>query len=109
MALSVGNIAGDMLTAAASKAGGEWDNIKNVAKVQLRNHAHNLVEIAKSTANGSLDATTAKQLTAMAKNNAIAMVAMLTQMVLGAVQRIVNAALAVVKSAINTAAGIALL
>jgi hypothetical protein len=98
MALSVGSIAGDMVTAAASKAGDEWKKIKSVATVQLRSLAHNLVEIARSTANGSLDATTAKQLTAMAKNNAIAMVAMLTQMVFGAIQRIINAALAVVKS-----------
>ena len=36
MALSVGSIAGDRVTAASSKVGDEWKKIKSVATVQLR-------------------------------------------------------------------------
>lgn len=109
MTLNVSSVASDMLGAAVGKAGKEWKKIKNVATVQIRNLAHNLVEIARNAGKGSLDAQTARQLTAMAKNNAIAMIAMMTQLVFAAIQKIIKAALDVVKLAINKFATVTLL
>lgn len=109
MALNVGSVASSMLTAATAAAGKEWQKIRGVATVQIRNLAHNLVEVARALADGSLDLATARQLIAMAKNNAISMIAMLTQLIFSAIQKIINAALAVVKEAINAAAQVTLL
>ncbi len=109
MALNPASIGNDMLKAAVTTAGDQWNMIKSVATIQIKNLARHLTDIARGVADGSLEAIDGKQLTAMAKNNAIAAIAMLTELVAAAIQKIINAALSAVKQAINAAAGIALL
>jgi hypothetical protein len=110
MGFNIGDVFESMVAAATRTAASEWANIKTVATTQIRNLARHVVDVARGVKNGTIKKLqTAAKLLAMVKNNAIAMIAALTHLVLAAVQRVINAALNAVKQAVNSFAGVALL
>jgi len=108
MALNPNSIFNSMLAEATRTAGAKWTEISGIATQELRSIAARVKEIVAAVANGGLTVSDAKSLMVMVKNNAIAAIALFTTLVKAAAQAIINAALRVVRDAVNTAAGFAL-
>ena len=109
MSLDVTKIASDMLSAAANAGKTEWDKIKSVAINEIGQLARNIVQTADAVASGEMKPTTARIVLEQSKNLTIALIASLAALAAAAILKIVDAALNVVKSAVNAAAGFAIL
>lgn len=109
MALNLTNIGRDMLGAAAKTAGAEWAKIKGVAINEIGQLARTIVDTANAVKAGELKPTTARIVLTQSKNLTIALLAALAAIGAAAIRKIVNAALNVVKAAVNAFAGVALL
>jgi hypothetical protein len=109
MALNVGQILGDMVGAAKSTAADQWGEIKTAVTFEMRMLAQRIVQIVKLRTSGQIDNDDAKLFFLMARNNGVAAIAMATALTGIAVQKIMDAALGVVKTTVNSAIGFALI
>ncbi len=108
-ALSVSNLFPPMFAAAKDIAGGAWAEIRATIKIEFKAVAKRIKEIGKAIANGEITASTAKLLIKMVRNNVISAIALVTNQVLITAEKLVNAALKVIKGVVNTAIGFAVL
>ncbi len=100
---------GQMFGAARQEAGAGWTQISGVLKVELKTMSRQIKEIGKGVALGEISTDTAGMLMQMARNNLIMLLAMSTTMIQVTAEKIINAALAVVRGAVNGALGFPLL
>jgi hypothetical protein len=109
MALDVSTLASQMLGAALPflKQGGS--DIKDFAKQEFTKIAQQIVRIGENVAAGQLDEPRAKMLLQMQTNASRSVLLAVEGLALVAVEQAINAALNVVKTAVNAAIGIALL
>jgi hypothetical protein len=104
-----GGVSSDMYAAAAGVGVEGWDEVRGVVKTELRALSLHIKEIAKGYAKGKMKKRTARTLVKMAKNNLIALLATTTTLVLMTVEKMINAALGVIRDIVNTAMGFALI
>ncbi len=104
-ALSVSNIFPPMFEAAKNIATDAWDDIRTTVKIEFKALAKRIKEIGKAFAAGEINQKTAKLLMRMVRNNVIAAIALVTNQVMIAAEKLINAALKVIKSVVNTAIG----
>lgn len=117
MILNLADIARRAVDAAAHVAGQEWPKIQSATVYELRICCQRLADLAKGVAEwlispdreGAISPETATMLISMARNNFIMNVAMTTTATVVLAQRMLDAALGVIRDAVNTAAGLALL
>ena len=107
--IDTGDVASQMMTAAAAAFGEGWDKVRAFVKIEFKTIARRIKEIAKAFAFGDIDEDTARLLVRMQRNNSAAAIAATTTMVLVTIENIINAALAVVKDTLNAAIGFTLL
>lgn len=107
--IDTADLAQRMLSGAATEAGEGWAEVSAFFKVEFRTIARRIKDIGKAVAGGDIDELTAKLLMRMQVNNAVAAVAAMTTMVMVRIERIINAALGLVRDVVNTALGFALL
>jgi hypothetical protein len=107
--LNIGQLFNSILTAGRNAAGAGWTKIVSVATHEFQVIAHRIVQIGQALASGQSTKADAKDLMKLARNHVVATIATLTTLVLGTVQKIVNAALSAVSAAVNTAVGFTLL
>jgi len=101
--LDFGQLAGDMLAAAAGAAQGRWPEIRDSVVPQLERLAQIGVEIERDHLLGRLDDDEARTLVEMEKNTLAAVVAGAKGQAKAAAQAAINAALAVLSTAVNSA------
>ena len=104
--IDTADLAQRMLSGAATEAGEGWAEVSAFFKVEFRTIARRVKDIGKAVAGGDIDELTAKLLMRMQVNNAVAA---MTTMVMVRIERIINAALGLVRDVVNTALGFALL
>lgn len=104
-----GNISDKMFAAAAAEGVQGWNEVRGVVKTELAALSLHIKEIAKGFAKGRMKKRTARTLVKMARNNLIALLATTTTMVLMTTEKLINAALGVVRDTINAALGFALI
>jgi hypothetical protein len=107
--LNAGDLAKSMLSEGAKVAGAEWKDIRDVATHEFQIFTQRIVEIARGFASGQLTEEVSGMLLSMSRNHMVATIAMLTTKVAMAIQKIVDAALKVIASVVNTAIGFPLL
>ncbi|MFI5133821.1 MAG: hypothetical protein ACHQEB_05765 [Chitinophagales bacterium] len=105
MALDINTLLNQMVGAAKESLGSNWPGIKDVATSSLTSIAQNLVDIEKMKIDGTVTPEKAALLISMQKQ--AAKMAIATEVGLGilAAEAAINAALNVVKAAVNTAIG----
>jgi len=101
--LDFGKLAGDMLAAAAGAAKGQWPKIRDSVEPQFERLAQIGVDIEKKHLLGELDDDEARTLVAMEKNTLAAIAAGAKGQAKVAAQAAINAALAVLSTAVNAA------
>jgi hypothetical protein len=106
--LDPGALAQKMISKATNVAGADWADIAQVATHEFHVLGQRIVEIANAFDAGRLPQDVAIQLFAMARNHMIATIAMLSTKLVMMVQKIVDAAVSVIRSAVNTKIGFAL-
>ena len=109
MSLNLEAVTHQAVAAGAAAAGTAWASIRTVATQELHTLCARLAQIAAGVASGDITRETALILVGMARNNAIATIAMLTTHTVMLAQRVVDAALAVILHAVNAAAGFPLI
>ncbi|MFQ5844714.1 MAG: hypothetical protein ACE5JG_06965 [Planctomycetota bacterium] len=109
MSLSAGTVARDMIRAAAGALEDRWPDARLFAETELRKLAQSLVMLARGVAKGSITPKAARALLEMNKNSARTVILTVEGLGLLAVEAALNAALKVVRDAVNTAAGFRLL
>ncbi|OIR14239.1 hypothetical protein GALL_47060 [mine drainage metagenome] len=109
MALDINTLINQMVGAAKDSLGSNWPGIKDVATSSLTTIAQNLVDIEKMKIVGIITPEKAALLISMQKQ--AAKMAIATEVGLGilAAEAAINAALDVVRTAVNTAIGWTLL
>lgn len=98
-----------MLDGARAEAAGAWQEVKGLLRVELRALARNIKDLGKAVAQGHVAEQSAVLVMRIHKNNLVALAATLTTIVHATAERIVNAALALVRDTVNRALGFALL
>lgn len=109
MALDVQAVGSQIVARAAQIAGKDWEGIATAATIELRGLAQRIALIIEAYGNGELSTDGATRHLRAARSHVIATLAMLTMMTEAMAEQIVNGALAIVKEAINSAAGFSLL
>ena len=109
MAIDVGSLLQDMLTAATGVAGNHWPKIRDSLTPQFQQLAEIGADIEIKHLAGKLDDDEATTAVAMAKNAAEAIALGAKGQAKVAAQAAVNAALGVLTTAVNSAIGFALL
>ena len=107
--MNVDTLAADMIASASNSIGASWKSIQEVAVHEFRMLATRIVNIATALASGEMKKSTASILFRSAKSQIVAVLALVSTMMAVATQKAVNAALAVVKSAVNTVVGFSLI
>jgi hypothetical protein len=109
MALKITDILTPMLKAAKKSLGEDWKKVSDYGEPEFKKLAQSLIDISKLTASGKVTVQQAKALMQIHRNTT--MIVMLTVEGLGviAVENAINSALKAAKTAVNTAAGVALL
>lgn len=107
--IKVSDLVPAMLSAARKIIGEDWIQTKAALKIEIKAAARSLKEIVKAFAAGEINEKTAGYLVKMIKLNLISVVAGIINQAKIAAEDVVNAILGVVKNAINTAIGFALL
>ena len=108
MALEVPALGTAMIAEAARVAKGGWQKIKEAATIELRGLAQRIALIVDSFRSGNITQSIAKRHLRTARFHVAATIAMLTSMLEAAAEKVVNAAIAVVRDAVNSAIGFAL-
>ncbi len=103
MALSASQLGKDMLAAFSGKLKDQWPDIKDYAKTEAKKLAETLVMIEKLHIAGSITDEQAKLHLDIQKNSTRIVLLALEGLGLLAVEAAINAALDVVKNAVNTA------
>lgn len=109
MRIDVDELFGKMMAAGAQAFGAGWGEVEKLAKLEFKTLAQRIRDIGEGLARDDFDLPTAKLLMAMQVNNAKAAIAGATTLVMLAVEAAINAVLAVIKDAVNTGLGVALL
>jgi hypothetical protein len=109
MSLNGAQIGKKIVAQAAKIAGSEWGNIEQTARVELQGLAQRLVLIVEACASGEMTRQMAKRHFRTAKFHVVAIMAMLTMLVEAAIEKIVNGALAVIRTVVNDAIGFVLI
>jgi len=109
MALNFNSLLKDMVSAAKESLGEHWVGIKDVATTSFKSLALHLVEIEKMRVNGTITQEKAFLLTGMQKDAIKIAIATEKGLSLLAAEAALNAALDVVRKAVNTAIGFAIL
>jgi hypothetical protein len=109
MPLDVEALAKTMLEAAKGSLAKNWKKVSKYAKGELERLASALEDIARLTAEGKLTPEEAASLLRIHKNTTIAVLAAAQGMALVASEKAINEAIAVVKTTVNKAAGVAIL
>lgn len=109
MSLDLEAISQSMLSEAAGTAKEAWVNIRQAATVEIQGLAQRLVSLTSAFLAGEITQTMAKRHLRQARLHVVATIAMLTSMVEAAVEKIINAALTVIRDVVNTAIGFKLI
>ena len=109
MALDVSEISGEMLRAAKGVFAGKWPKVKTYAEAEFKKLAETLAMIEKLRLTGQITAEEADLHLQIQKNAARAVLLTLKGLGLLMVEEAINSALKVVKKAVNTAVGFALI
>jgi len=109
MALNINVLLSDMLGAAKESLGSNWPGIKDVATTSFKSLAQHFADIEQMKLNGTITPQKAALLIGMQKD--AVKIAIATEEGLGllAAEAALNAALDVVRNAVNTAIGFALI
>ena len=107
--IDVDQVLSGMLGAAQGVFNDKWPSIKDFAEAEFEKLARTLAQIELLKVSNQIDEGEASVLFEMQKNTARAVMLALEGMSLLLVEGAINAALAVVKDAVNTALGFALL
>ena len=105
MPLDIGTIGDDMVAAASAALGKDWNAARTYAVPEFKRLAAVLTGIAEQTATGELTLAEARALLQIHQNTTRNVILAVQGLGLLAVENAVNAALGVVRDAINTAAG----
>lgn len=106
--IDIGDIAKQMLAAALGELGPQAKKVKAYAELEMKKLAQTIAAIEVAHRAGKMTDEEARLLLDMQRNAARAVMATVKGMSLVAAERAVNAALGVVRDAVNTAMGIAL-
>ncbi len=98
-----------MIAAFKDTATQAWPVIKDFATIELKLLAQSLIEIQSLAASGRISRGEAKSLMRQHKNATIAVLSGIEGMTLLAAERAVNAAIAAIRQALNSAAGFAII
>ncbi len=109
MSIDADQLFGQMVTAGAQAFGTGWAEVEKFAKLEFKTLAQRIKEIGEGLAKNDFDMPTGKLLMAMQVNTAIAAIAGATTLFQLAVEAAINAVLATIKEAVNTALGVELL
>lgn len=109
MALAVEAVTQAMIAAVKGSLAKDWKKVSAYATGELERLARTLQDIAELTAQGELAPEEAASLLRIHRNTTIAIIAAAKGMALVASERAINDAMAVVKTAVNKAAGVAIL
>jgi hypothetical protein len=104
----IGQIVTKMLQAAATTAGGQWAGIRTPVTQEFEILAQRMKQIEEGLKSGEMTEDDAKDFFAVVRNHAVGNIAMATTLVRSAAQKIVDAALAAGKTAINKFIGFGL-
>ena len=107
--LNAPSLAKDLVAAMQGKLSGHWNLARPYAEAEAKKFAETARLIVRGTANGDINPQQAKILVKMQGNAAAAVLTAIETIGMIAAQDAINAALGVLKKAINTATGIALL
>lgn len=109
MALKLSDILTPMVTAAKKSMGEDWGKVRDYGEPELKRLALSLIDITKLASAGKVNAQQARALLRIHRNTTE--VVMLTIEGLGviAVENAINSALKAARTAVNTAAGFAIL
>ena len=102
MAANLQDVLKGFLSTAQHEAGTGWANIKSAVQAETKVFGQRLVQIKNGYASGEFTKADAKDFFSMILNNMIATIAMVTTLVWATVQKIINAAIAAVKTLINS-------
>lgn len=109
MALNFNSLLEDMVTAARESLGEHWQGIKDVATSSFKSLAQHLVDIENMKAKGTITEEKACLLIGMQKDAIKIAIATEKGLSLLAAEAALNAAVDVVRSAVNRAIGFAIL
>jgi hypothetical protein len=107
--IDVEALAKDMLRAAHGKLRTHWNDVRPFAEMEMKKLAETAVQIQLGQADGSLTKKKAKILLAMQANASQAVLTAMETVGMIAAQDAINAAIDVLKAAVNQAVGIAFL
>lgn len=108
MPLDLNNLSARVIEAGVDAFRDQWPVVQGFAEQEFRVLTARLVEIEKQVADG-LQPELARLLFTMQKNTAVQVLTGVTELTLLAVEAAINAALAVIREAVNTALGFVLL
>ncbi len=103
--IDVNELLGDMLNAARGVVGTRWPEVRAFAKMELRSFLENMAEIERMKAAGEITQEQAEILTRMHRRSMEMVFTALEGIGLAVAEQAVNAALAVVRTAVNGAIG----
>ena len=107
--MDVEQLFGQMVAAGAGAFGAGWGQVEKFAKIEFKTIAQRIEQIGQGLAKGDFDLATGKMLLAMQVNLATSAIAGATTLTMLAVEAAINAVLAVIKGAVNSALKMALL
>jgi replicative superfamily II helicase len=107
--IDVGKLAAAMLRAAQGKLQAHWNDVRPFAQTEMKKLAETALQIQLGQADGSLTKEQAEILLAMQANASQAVLTALETVGMIAAQDAINAAIDVLKDAVNNAVGIAFL
>ena len=109
MDLKTGELAAQMTEAAIRSFGADWPKAKDYARAELKKLAQSLIDIAKLIAAGKVNKQQAQALLQIHRNTTQTVLLTIEGLGVIAVENAINAALGAVATAVNKAAGLALL
>lgn len=108
MDFKVSDLLKAMLGAAKGEFGETWPEVQDFAKTEFKKLAQTLVDIGKMRAQGKITATQARILIRMQRRTTQTVLLTIEGLGILAVERAINAAIAVVRDTVNKAAGLVL-
>lgn len=99
------DLLGRMIQAAADSLGDDWPRVRNTAETELRGLAEQAMDIEAAHAAGEIDQETAELYRELLKNRRETLEALFTGLGKLAAERAINAAIGVLRQAVNTAVG----
>jgi len=107
--LDTGQVSKDMIGAATGVFNDKWPEIRDYAESEFRKLADSLAMVAEGVAAGKITRKAAKALINIHKNSAKTVMLTVEGMGLLLVEAAINAAMKVIKDAVNTAAGLVIM